>query len=203
MILSQLFSVIGSLAILSAYGIYFKQMKKGKSTPNPASWGIFFLAGLVNTLTYLSVVEGNIWQSLYVITVTICLFGVVIYSLSKGNFTKVRSLEIVTFIIAIGIGIFWQIADNARVANLLLQSIYVIGYIPTYIGIINNTAKEKYTAWLLAVLGYSFATLSLISDWPSDWIAFVSPILNGILGNGIAVILIVVFLKNKKKLKSK
>ena len=191
MTLSQTFGLLSGLIALLGYAFYFRQMAKGESTPNPASWGIFFLAGVINTFTYLTVVKGNIWQTLFIIVITICLFCVLVYSLFKGRFTKVKSLEVLIFLMAIGIGIFWQISDNARLANLLLQVIYVIAYIPTFVGLIRGTAKENYVAWLTCVVAYTFATLALLVDFPEDWIAFVSPVVNGILGNGIVVLLIV------------
>lgn len=189
---SQIFGALGGIGALAAYGLYFRQMIKGQSTPNPISWGIFFLAGLINALTYLTVVKGNLWQSLYIIVITSCLFFVLLYSTIKGRFAKIKTLDLILFILAISIGVFWQITHNARLSNLLLQSIYVIGYIPTYLGIIRKSAKEEYQAWLVAVIAYTLASFALVFDWPTDWIAFVNPVLNGIIGNGIVVILILI-----------
>jgi hypothetical protein len=197
MTLPQIFALLAALTMLLAYGLYFRQMAKGQSTPNPSSWLIFFLAGVINTLTYFTVVQGNIWQSLFTIVVTLCLLGVLIYSLFKGKFTQIKSLEIVIFLLALGIGVFWQITDNARLSNLLLQVIYVIAYIPTYVDIVKRRTKENYLAWLFDVIAYSFATLVLIVDVPNDWIAFVSPILNGIMCNALVVILIILYKKKK------
>ncbi len=197
MTLSQILGLLSGFTALIGYGFYFRQMAKGQSTPNPSSWGIFFLAGIINTFTYLTVVKGNIWQSLFIIVITLCLFSVLVYSSIKGQFTKVKGLEVIIFLLAMGIGIFWQISDNARLSNLLLQGIYVIAYIPTYVGLIKGTAKENYLAWLICVVSYSFATLALFADYPDDWIAFVSPIVNGILGNGLVVILIILYSKRE------
>lgn len=196
MLLSQIFGALSGVFALISYGIYFRQIAKGQSTPNPASWLIFFFASIINSFTYFSVVESNIWQSLFVFVVTICLFGVVVYTSIKGSFTRVKALEVMVFISAILIGVFWQLSDNARIANLVLQIIYVVSYIPTFVGVANGTAKENHVAWAVAVVAYLFATFSLVANFPADWIAFVSPILNGIICNGIVVLLI---LKRKKR----
>ena len=190
MILSNIFGVLAGITALIAYGFYFKQAVRGQSTPNPSTWLIWFIAGIINTFTYFSVVDGNVWQSLFVIAVTFSVFIILIYALSKGKFAKIRSLEIIIFLLALGIGIFWQITANDRISNLLLQGIYVISYIPTVIGLVRRTAKEHYASWLTVVISYSFATLALLANHPEDWIAFVSPIVNGILGNGLIVLLI-------------
>ncbi len=190
MLLSQIFGTLSGVFALVAYAMYFRQMAKGDSTPNPVSWLIFFLASVINSFTYFSVVQSNIWQSLFVIVITACLFAVLVYSLFKGKFTKIHPLEIATFVLAILVGIYWQMSDNARIANLALQAIYVIGYIPTYVGLIKGYAKENHASWAVAVVAYIFATFSLVANFPADWIAFVSPILNGIIGNGIVIYLI-------------
>lgn len=190
MILSNIFGVIAGVTALIAYGYYFKQAVRGQSTPNPSTWLIWFIAGVINTFTYFVVVGGNIWQSLFVIAVSFSVLIILVYALYKGRFTKIKSLEIIIFLIALGIGIFWQITANDRISNLLLQGIYVISYIPTVTGLIKGSGKEHYVSWLTAVISYTFATLSLIVNNPGDWIAFVSPVVNGILGNGLIVLLI-------------
>jgi len=190
MILSNIFGAIAGLTALVAYSYYLKQAVRGQSTPNPSTWLIWFIAGVINTFTYFTVVGGNIYQSIFVIAVTFSVLVILVYSLFKGRFTKIKSLEIIIFLMAIGIGIFWQVTANDRISNLLLQSIYVISYIPTVTGLIRGTGKEHYVSWLTAFISYTFATLSLITNNPGDWIAFVSPVVNGILGNGLVVLLI-------------
>lgn len=190
MILSNIFGGIAGVTALVAYGYYFKQAVRGQSTPNPSTWLIWFIAGVINTFTYFAVVDGNIWQSLFVIVVTFSVLVILVYALFKGKFTKIKSLEIAIFLMALSIGIFWQITANDRISNLLLQSIYVISYIPTVTGLIRGSGKEHYASWLTAVISYTFATLALITNNPGDWIAFVSPVVNGILGNGLVVLLI-------------
>lgn len=190
MILSNIFGVLAAITALIAYGFYFKQAIKGQSTPNPSTWLIWFIAGIINSFTYFTVVRGNIWQSLFIVAVTFSVFIILLYALFKGKFTKIKSLEIVVFLMALGIGIFWQITANDRISNLLLQCIYVISYIPTVIGLIKGTGKEHCASWLTAVISYTFATFALLTNYPKDWIAFISPIVNGILGNGLVMILI-------------
>lgn len=198
MILSNILGALAGVTALIAYGLYLKQVIKGWSTPNPSSWLIWFIAGVINTFAYFAVVNGNIWQSLFVIAVTFSILVILIYSLFKGRFTKIKTLEIVIFLMALAIGLFWQISANDRMSNLLLQSIYVISYIPTVTGLINKTGKEHYASWVTAVISYSFATLALVLNYPGDWISFVSPVVNGILGNGVVVITILTLNRKTK-----
>jgi hypothetical protein len=188
---SYTFGLLAGIIALIAYGLYFKQTLGGKSTPNPATWAIWLLVGIINTITYFSVTGNNIWQSLIVIAVTFSVSIVFVYSLFRGKFSKISSMEIAIFILAVAIGIFWQITANDRISNLLLQGIYVISYIPTIFGIIRGTGKEHYVAWAAAFVAYLFSTASVGFDPSVDWIAFVHPIVNGLLGNGFIVALVI------------
>lgn len=198
--ISYTFGLLAGIVALIAYGLYFKQTLGGKSTPNPSTWAIWLLVGIINAVTYFSVTAGNIWQSLIVIAVTFSVSVVFVYSLFKGKFSKISSMEVTIFILAIAIGIFWQITANDRISNLLLQGIYVLSYIPTIFGIIKGTGKEHYVAWAAAFIAYLFSTASVAFDPGVDWIAFVHPIVNGLLGNGFIVALVLwKKLKNQKE----
>ncbi|MFA6254754.1 MAG: hypothetical protein WC675_01820 [Patescibacteria group bacterium] len=195
---SYIFGLLAGITALIAYGLYFKQIFKGQSTPNPSTWGIWFLIGIINAITYFSVTNDNLWQSFIVIAVTLSVFIILVYARIKGRFARVSNIEIIIFVLALVIGFFWQITSNDRVANLLLQGTYIISYIPTIFGIIKGTGKEHYVAWSTVIVAYLFSTISLLFDPGVDWIAYVHPIVNGLLGNGVIVALIL--LKKTKKI---
>src|SRR3989339_675433 len=114
MILSNIFGALAGVTALITYGFYLKQAVKGQSTPNPSTWLIWFIAGVINTFTYFAVVNGNIWQSLFVIAVTFSVLVILVYALLKGKFTKIRPLDFFIFLMALAVGIFWQISSNDR-----------------------------------------------------------------------------------------
>ena len=196
--ISYLFGLIAGITALITYSLYFRQTLKGQSTPNPSTWAIWLFVGIINTITYFSVTNNNLWQTFVVIAVTFSVSIVFIYSLFKGKFTKVSKIEIIVFILALAIGIFWQITSNDRMSNLLLQGIYAISYIPTVTGIIKGTGKEHYIAWIAAFIAYSFSIVSVATGPQVDWIAYVHPIVNGLIGNGIVIVL--VLYKNSRRM---
>lgn len=195
--LSNIFGLLAGIIALIAYGFYFKQVVKGQSIPNPSSWAIWLLAGIINTFTYFSVVKGNLSQSFIAISVTFSVAVIFIYSLFKGKFSKISGIEIIIFLLSLGIGIFWQLTSNDRISNLLLQGIYVISYIPTISGIIKGTGKEYPVSWITAVIAYIFSIISILLNFQGDWIAIIFPLVNGIIVNGLIVLLI--FHKQSKK----
>ncbi|MEK9159870.1 MAG: hypothetical protein AAB383_04025 [Patescibacteria group bacterium] len=192
--LSQILGGLSGLMLIAAYVLYFKQALKGESKPNPASWAIWMVAGLINAFTYFTVVEGNVWQSFCVSMEAVGVVLVFGYALVKGKFSRVSAVEILCFLMAVGVGIFWQVTSDDRIANLLLQSIYVISFVPTVVGLAAGRGKENPASWSVCVLAYFLSILSLVAGQSGDWIAFVHPVVNGVIGNGL-----VAFLSFRKK----
>lgn len=186
---SQILGGLSGLMLIVAYVLYFKQALKGESKPNPASWAIWLVAGLINAFTYFTVVEGNMWQSFCVSMEAVGVVLVFFYALVRGKFSRVSAVEILCLLMAVGIGIFWQVTSDDRIANLLLQSIYVISFIPTVSALVAGRGKEHPASWSVAVLAYFLSTLSLMVDYSGDWIAFVHPVVNGLIGNGLVAFL--------------
>lgn len=197
--ISNAFGLIAGIIGLIAYGLYLKQAIKNQSTPNPTSWGIWFLIGLINAITYFSVTNNDYLKSFLVIAVTVSVLVILVYSFFKGRFSKISIIDAIILILAIVIGIFWQVSSNDRISNLLLQGVYIVSYIPTYLLLIRNKTKEHYPAWTAAFTAYLFSTISLIFSSQVDWIAYVHPIVNGLLGNGIVIGLI---LYNRRRIEN-
>ncbi len=105
--------------------------------------------------------------------------------------SKISKIEIIMFGLAIAIGIFWQITSNDRISNLILQVIYIISFVPTISGIIRKRSKEHPTAWIAASISYLFSIISIALANQIDWIAFIHPVVIGLLGNGIVAALII------------
>lgn len=196
--ISNLFGLLAGIFALVTYYLYFMQTVNGKSTPNPSSWAIWLIVGIINAITFFSLTSNNWWQSFIVIAVTSCVSVVFIYSLFKGKFSRISRIEILLFMLAFTIGVFWKITSDYRASNLLLQVIYAISFIPTINGIIKGTSKEQAAAWVVALFTYSFSILSIIFSNNFDWIALVHPIVNGLVGNGVVVWLI---MRKKSKIR--
>src|SRR5205823_3932209 len=121
------------------------------------------------------------------IAVLASTFTIFVYSLWKGKFTKVSALEQIVFVLAVLIGIFWQTTANARISNLLLQGIYLVSYVPTVAAIYRGRAKESPVPWSIVLIAYVFSALSIVFGPHADWIVFLNPLINGLLGTGLTV----------------
>ncbi len=195
--MEQVFQSVGSFLLVLVYIFYLKQTIKGESTPNPATWLVWFVIMGINTITYFKIVDEDYFKTAIVIVGFTGITSIMIYSLIKGKFSKIRKLDFFLLIISIAIGIFWIISKNANISNLLLQIIIFISFLPTVIGLAQNRLKEKHLPWTLASVAYTLQTISLLINWDGNYYQLFLPIINGILGNGlIPIILITKSLKN-------
>ncbi len=121
--LISLLAIAATITILLVYITYFHQMTKGQSTPNPATWTIWLAMMLLNAITYALIVQ-DFSKALFP-TVTSILVGLMFtYSIIKGKFGPFKKLEVVILILALLIGIGWQITGNAIPAMQYWQIYY-------------------------------------------------------------------------------
>jgi hypothetical protein len=194
--LISLLAIAATITILLVYITYFHQMTKGQSTPNPATWTIWLAMMLLNAITYALIVQ-DFSKALFP-TVTSILVGLMFtYSIIKGKFGPFKKLEVVILILALLIGIGWQITGNAILANLLLQVILFISFIPTAVGLLKRTLKEKPLPWILSIIAYQFQLATVLINFDGNYAALAYPIVNGVLGNGSVTAIIIIM--NKKK----
>lgn len=194
--MSEFFSVLSGLAMIGVVVFYFRQITKGQSTPNPATWIISLVVMIINTLTYYFVSQKNVWLILTPSTIILGIVLIIIYSSIVGKLGKIGVVEIIAFLLAIAVGLFWQITKNSVVSNLMMQAIFIIGVIPTVIGVAKGNLKESPVSWTIAVVSYLFLIASILSRSEWTWAQLGYPIINGIFGN--ASVVVIAILKNKK-----
>ncbi len=189
--------LLGSLILVLVYFLYLKQIIKGESTPNPATWLVWFVIMGINTITYFKVVNEDYFKTAIVVVGFSGITAIMLYSFIKGKFSKLSNLDLFLLIISLIIGLFWITGTSATLSNLLLQVLIFISFLPTAVGLIKNKLKEKHLPWTLASIAYILQTISLLLDWNGDYYQLFLPIINGILGNGlIPVILLIKKIRN-------
>ncbi len=157
----ELISIIAGLFNVGAGSFYLKQVVKNESTPNPTTWVIWFVVTILNTATYFSVVE-NPWIALSSSVTALMVSLIFILSLFKGKFTKLNRIDIVSLVLALGIGVFWQVSGNAVASNLALQAIFIISFYPTIHGLLKGESKERPFPWFLGCCSYVLQIINVL-----------------------------------------
>ena len=185
----QFISLFSSGMLLFVYVIYFKQVSSGDSKPNPVSWLTWAIVSSINSITYLSVVEGNYWKAGIAFVANISMISICAYAFYQRKFSKLNLFDFIILCSTVFIGIIWKITQDDRLANILVQFIFIISFIPTIYGLFINTLKEKPFPWWLAVFAYFIQIITLIINFNGDWLELLFPFINGIVGNGSVAVL--------------
>ena len=165
--------------------IYFYNVIKGSAVPNPVTWIIWLVIGLINVSSYIFVLRGDVLSALPLIVVVLGIISITLYSTIKGKFSKLAPTDLICFFFALATGIFWKISGDPVQANLWLQLVYVLSFIPTLTALHAEKIHESAGPWLIAVAAYTLMVVDIIFKWESTtWVALVHPIVNGIIGNG-------------------
>ncbi len=189
--MAQVLSTLASLTLVVVVFLYLRQVVRGSSVPNPATWLIWVVVSTMNTITYFSVVHGNVFEWTITLVATLGLTAIFLYSLIRGKFGRIGEEEILCTALAFGIGIFWRTTGDAIMANIFLQAIFLISFLPTMIGLVRGTLREKPLPWTLATIAYSLLILAILADWEDgSGYKLIHPIVNGLIGNGGAALTI-------------
>jgi hypothetical protein len=187
--MTEILTVTASIFSLLAVRAYFIQLNRGESTPNPATWLIWIVVIIINTVTYFSVVNQNIWLTLSSIVLTLAFSLIFIFAIFKGKFTRVGRVEVISIILAVAIGIYWQTTNDAILANLALQIIFLISFYPTVIGLLKRDLKEKPMPWIFGSFSYLFSIIAVSLNIDTvSWVALGFPVINLIGNGGVALI---------------
>ncbi|HXF44018.1 MAG TPA: hypothetical protein VNK70_00950 [Candidatus Paceibacterota bacterium] len=186
----QMLSVLASLLILGTVGSYMWHVVRNGVTPNPTMFFVRSIVAVMNTVSYFIVVQHDPFKWLVTAVSAGALVFVFFYSLFCGKFTKMRGVDIICLVLAIIVGVVWKMTDGVM-ANLLLQGVMVLAFVPAAVGVYYNRAKEKPLPWALAVASYVLMTTIILIGWQGNWEALVHPLASGIGGNGALMLLAV------------
>lgn len=183
-------AIFGCIVFVFATIQYFRQLIKGDSVPNPATWLISSTVMIINAITYFIVVkEHNVEAAIAVIS-AICLTSIFLFSLFKGKFAKLVWFDYLVIGFIVAICAFWYLTGDAISSNLLIQIVLISSFLPTIVGLLTHKLKESPIAWSFALIPYVTQIFVLVlSGKEVMWQAYVFPIVNGILGNGLIAVI--------------
>jgi hypothetical protein len=178
--------------------IYLDSVKKEKSNPNPASWIIWALVSVLNTILYYFVTDKDM-NKLFLMTVATILITVMTIIIGmKNKFTQLKKLEIWSMGLALAVIPFWLVFRQAVISHFIVNGILFAMFYPTIKGILSRQAKENPFAWWIPIPAY-FMNIAAITLSPKGWhwYELVYPIAIGIIGNGSVAVC--AYIMNKKR----
>ncbi|MFA6588483.1 MAG: hypothetical protein WCT08_05445 [Patescibacteria group bacterium] len=175
-----------ALTNLTAIIIYFQKARIGSSTPNAASWMIWFGVSLVNLFTY-QFGTGDWVKSINAYVATGNCFFMFSFCLFRGRMKEIRKLDSMAIYIALVALVCWYVSGVAWYGNVFIQFAVAISFAATFIGVIKGTHHEHALPWLLWTICHGLTLCIVLLRWDNQPISLLYPILGICLNATITV----------------
>lgn len=172
-------ALASSVVMFVAFAVYNWQVIRGKSTPNAASWLIWSVAGIVSASSYF-VMTWSIPKSSAILTDAVLCSSVFLLALFKKKFEKLLAIDYVVLGGSILGVLIWGAWGSTDIANLFMQGVALVGFVPTVAGLIRRTLQEAKMAWFLWGLAYFLTSIVVLKNFDGNWHNLVSPLFIGV-----------------------
>ncbi|MFH0927942.1 MAG: hypothetical protein V1821_00540 [bacterium] len=162
------------LTHLLGFGIYNKQMFRGESIPNVATW---FLSAFIYSLNLAS----YFYMTLDLIKIIMPLLGALAcigtlgYALARGKLSKPSPFDLATLPIGVTAALVWFYFRSATYANLILQVAAIVAIVPTLRGVKKNPLTERALPWFVWSFAYTFLVLTVLLRPRGSYLELVYP----------------------------
>ncbi len=185
--ISEILAIISGITHTIAYLDYNRQVLKGVTKPNGATWLIWSVIATVSTGSYLKA-TGDSWKSVIpLLNIALCI-ATLIFALCLKRFKKPDAMDFVALTIGIFAVVVWKQYGSAKYANLIVQFAILAGFIPTWRAIIKNPLCEHARPWWIWTIGYGLAIIVVILRWSDQWYDLVYPINCIVLHSSVALL---------------
>lgn len=152
-----IFAIIAALISVGVFINYVRSTLQKKTKPHAYTWLVWFItqATAVAGIWY---GDGG-WGAVALTVSTIFVGAVFLLSLRYGTRNITKSDTIVLIFALLAIIVWWQL-DNPVLAILMVSTIDVIGYIPSWRKSIVEPWSETLLSWSISPIGHFFAILA-------------------------------------------
>jgi hypothetical protein len=195
--ISVILAILSGIGTSLAYWDYNREVRKGGTKPNGATWAIWSTISLVSTYSYLTS-TGDFWKGIpSLLNILFCL-GTFFRALAIGKFKTLDTSDWCALTVGIIAALVCKLV-NASYGNLVVQVAVIIGFIPTWRGVAKTPACEKPRPWWIWCAAYGIATIVVILRWKNQWVDIVYPLLCTILHASVPLVGIVARRKQSTK----
>jgi hypothetical protein len=172
---SKVLAIASGVAYTVAYLDYNRQVIKGTTKPNGATWLIWSVIAVVSTTSYLRA-SGDVWKSVIpIINISLCVATFAL-AVSLKKFKRPDPMDFVALLIGVVAVAVWKQYGSAKYANLIVQFAILSGFIPTWRAIRIDPWCEQPRPWWLWATGYFLAGIVVLLRWNGQWFDLVYPV---------------------------
>jgi hypothetical protein len=145
--IDYILTIIAALITITAYVIYYFDIKKHSIVPSRFSWIIWSFTASLETLTYSYISDDNL-KSVCFVTSSLCclLITAKIWTSSDRKVPNWAESSLAFCTVALAI---WLLFKSPFFAHILLLVAIPIAFLPTYKNALINFENENSNAWLL------------------------------------------------------
>ncbi len=173
--ITQAIAVIAVIIYLGTFALYNRQIITGHSKPNAATWILWAFLAILNAVTY-QVMSGDWVKTIMAYGSCLTNVGTFLFALSQGRLSKLKRVDIFLLVMGLASIAVWQIKQDATHANLLLQVVLLISFLPTCIGVGKDPSCERSLPWFLFAGAYGLTISVVILRWQGQYQDLVFPI---------------------------
>lgn len=149
-------------AVLHActYYIYANQVIFDGTDPNFASWTVWAFLSVLNAVTFWKGTKSLVKASQFIVgSVSVISIWIITYNL--GGFSPIGKLEVVIMLLGVSASLVWWRTGVATYASVLIGFIYLVSFIPTFVGVIDGTADEVSFTWYMWAVAFAATSLNI------------------------------------------
>lgn len=163
LLLGLLSLVIG----IVSYAFYFRDVFRGKTKPDGASWFIWgLLAGITFFAQFSSGGGAGAWITAFTAVVCVTIAGIAFY---RGH-GKVKEIDLISLFLALGGVGLWLYTNNPLLAVVIVIVVGAIGFIPTFIKAFHEPHEETGVTFAMNASKFAVAFFALGSLHPVTWL---------------------------------
>lgn len=156
--MKEILALAATMLIIVAYIPYIKDTLKAKTVPHVYSW---LVSALVTFIAFgIQLSEGARWGALPTFIAAIAGFIVFALSLKSRNSVVTRA-DTVFFIGTLVAVVLWLIADQPLLSILLIASIDILAFVPTFRKSWKRPDQETVSMYAINAVRFSFAALAV------------------------------------------
>lgn len=175
--MSTVLTLVASAIFLIAWALYNQGLIRGKSKPSIVAWVVFSFITLVNSSSYLSLSGTWVKTAVALTDCFVCIStSVLILVLLRPAWEDIDFWDRMAFVAGIVSIAAWAISGSPTVANVLIQSGYFFGMVPTARNAWKNSANEPALPWFIWSSAFVLSILVVVIEWAGNPWELINPI---------------------------
>ncbi len=166
--LSVLFSIMATGCLLLGYWLYNKGIYRGTISPNPTTWLLWAIGGVVEAGSYWNITSDP-FKRLFPTVCAVVIVGTFVLALVRGQFQKPERVDILILILDLELGFLMFTDFRPEYVNIMVQIDTILTFTPIIRSTWVNPFEEEPEPWFVWSLSYMLLTATVLLRFEDLW----------------------------------